>query len=658
MAATAPVYRGHFVGTGSASDFIGNGVGLTGVVAGTTSGLTNNETRSLNLIGASNYVANLTTPSEQFTGSGALTINSSGSASGVVITNSFGGARLTVQGTNGDAVINSVGNFKTAAYGTPTEVNFGTAGIKTNGIAMVNSNEVDIINNGAAAVAVSNGATVIAAFTDVTTGNATTSAHGLAPKGTVGTTSFWRQDWTLATPSGAGDVTQAGQNNFSGSNSVLSGAIVQPVGTGKVIATGVNGGTNSFLNLSDSGGLQFASITNANLIFTNTTTSGQIIHYGYGLTSSNPANGNYSLYNPSKEFRTNFATGNWSIYTNGTALWSNPTTGNYVFVGNDGTVTASGGFTNKQYLGASFLGTDSAGHIIPVFNGGVLTNLGASSLTVTKTNFILNTVYTNTSGDVAAARGVASLTTAGVTGRAALDLMVDQAGGTTFAMASQARVDTTVAVTLAGTDYQEMGAWLSTNATYYWTNSSAGSGDAASLVAGTGQLITGIGGAGPQGATGATGATGPAGPAPAINTNSVQLSSGASTINFVDGENTTVTGAVSGATATIGISIPRNGVIYANTFIPAVKGLFSTNYTCATSDAILFCTGTNQVITLLDATNAATITGKSFTIISASTTGSVIVTNANGVQTILGALQLAVPGTNKVTVVSNGSAWW
>ncbi len=32
--------------------------------------------------------------------------------------------------------------------------------------------------------------------------NASTSTHGLAPKGTTGTTEFWRQDWTLAEPSG------------------------------------------------------------------------------------------------------------------------------------------------------------------------------------------------------------------------------------------------------------------------------------------------------------------------------------------------------------------------------------------------------------------------------------------------------------------------
>lgn len=42
------------------------------------------------------------------------------------------------------------------------------------------------------------------ATSNITTLDATTSAHGLAPKGTSGTTQFWRQDWTLATPAGAG----------------------------------------------------------------------------------------------------------------------------------------------------------------------------------------------------------------------------------------------------------------------------------------------------------------------------------------------------------------------------------------------------------------------------------------------------------------------
>lgn len=36
--------------------------------------------------------------------------------------------------------------------------------------------------------------------------NASTSAHGLAPKGTAGSTLFWRQDWTLASPVSAATI--------------------------------------------------------------------------------------------------------------------------------------------------------------------------------------------------------------------------------------------------------------------------------------------------------------------------------------------------------------------------------------------------------------------------------------------------------------------
>jgi hypothetical protein len=95
-----------------------------------------------------------------------------------------------------------------------------------------------------------------------------------------------------------------------------------------------------------------------------------------------------------------------------------------------------------------------------------------------------------------------------------------------------------------------------------------------------------------------------------------------------------------------------------NGFIPQVKVGFSTNYTCLISDAVLFCTGTNQIITLLSATNAATVAGKTFTIIAASTTGSVIVTNANGVQTVQGALSVVVNATNRLVLSSDGANWW
>jgi hypothetical protein len=101
--------------------FTGNGSGLTGVNLASGSSVTN-----LNEVG-------------EFTS-----------------TNS--GTRATFNGTNGAAVINSLGNFKTAPAGTPTEVNFGTMGNKTNGLYMPTANETSIANNGTNALQVTNGA--------------------------------------------------------------------------------------------------------------------------------------------------------------------------------------------------------------------------------------------------------------------------------------------------------------------------------------------------------------------------------------------------------------------------------------------------------------------------------------------------------------------
>lgn len=111
---------------------------------------------------------------------------------------------------------------------------------------------------------------------------------------------------------------------------------------------------------------------------------------------------------------------------------------------------------------------------------------------VVQTNFILNTVYRNTSGNVQLLRGSASLVTPTVaaTGRAALDVMVDQAGGTTFVRIGGADESAAATVTIAGSFTNDFSAVLATNATYYLTNASAGTGNAATLLAGSGQLCT------------------------------------------------------------------------------------------------------------------------------------------------------------------------
>lgn len=101
-----------------------------------------------------------------------------------------------------------------------------------------------------------------------------------------------------------------------------------------------------------------------------------------------------------------------------------------------------------------------------------------------------------------------------------------------------------------------------------------------------------------------------------------------------------------------------NGSITAKTFIPNVKTT-TTNYTASATDSIIFVTGTNVTITLLDATNATTQAGRMLSVMGANVNGgTTIVTNANGVQTVLGALSISFTATNRATFITDGANWW
>jgi hypothetical protein len=156
------------------------------------------------------------------------------------------------------------------------------------------------------------------------------------------------------------------------------------------------------------------------------------------------------------------------------------------------------------FLGLSALGADG---YLAVTNGNIVIGPGGSGGTVspttlTQTNFVLNTVYTNGSQQ-AIVKASISLTTAAVNGASTMNLMADQAGGNTFALLSSNGITTTVAVSLAATDIRSMFGLLAGSATYYWTNASTGAGDSATIVAGTGQIQTV--------ASGTNGAAGPSG---------------------------------------------------------------------------------------------------------------------------------------------------
>lgn len=85
-----------------------------------------------------------------------------------------------------------------------------------------------------------------------------------------------------------------------------------------------------------------------------------------------------------------------------------------------------------------------------------------------------------------------------------------------------------------------------------------------------------------------------------------------------------------------------------------VKPSFSTNYTVTTNDTVLFCSGTNQFITLSGVLSAV---GKYASVYPVNATASVIVTNSSGV-TIMGAVSQAVTNGQHITLISDGSNWW
>lgn len=106
---------------------------------------------------------------------------------------------------------------------------------------------------------------------------------------------------------------------------------------------------------------------------------------------------------------------------------------------------------------------------------------------ILQTNYVLTTVWTNVSGFNVIAKANTRLITTGVSGAAAIDLFVDQAGGTSFSRLAGFDLTTTVS-TIGATSSNDVSATLAPNATFFWTNASAGAGDSGAINTGTGQM--------------------------------------------------------------------------------------------------------------------------------------------------------------------------
>lgn len=109
----------------------------------------------------------------------------------------------------------------------------------------------------------------------------------------------------------------------------------------------------------------------------------------------------------------------------------------------------------------------------------------------TKTNFVLNQVYTNQSGTIQLLNSTVFMVTALVNGEASVALYADLGGGVTFSnLIARVGIATTISGGLALPITNNIFGAVSNNVRYYFTNESAGAGNSAGLVDGTGTITT------------------------------------------------------------------------------------------------------------------------------------------------------------------------
>lgn len=163
-------------------------------------------------------------------------------------------------------------------------------------------------------------------------------------------------------------------------------------------------------------------------------------------------------------------------------ITNNGTLTNAAFVANGGSVSNYG-----SVYGVNQTNTSTIQAALFVGNGAGITNITSIASTTTQTNFILGTIYRNTSGNIQLLTGDAALTVTGVSGRSSLTIMMDPLGGTAFAEGARSAIQST-ALSVAMSYTNSMTCAVTTNATYFWTNDSTGAGDSALLTAGSGQV--------------------------------------------------------------------------------------------------------------------------------------------------------------------------
>lgn len=106
-----------------------------------------------------------------------------------------------------------------------------------------------------------------------------------------------------------------------------------------------------------------------------------------------------------------------------------------------------------------------------------------------------------------------------------------------------------------------------------------------------------------------------------------------------------------------GVLVTKGTITATNGVVNVIKPTTYTNFTCAVSNQIYICNGTNQIVTL---PNANANPGVLYRFTSTNGFGSFIITNATGAQTIRDGRSLSLTniGISPVELVSDGNAWF
>ncbi len=112
---------------------------------------------------------------------------------------------------------------------------------------------------------------------------------------------------------------------------------------------------------------------------------------------------------------------------------------------------------------------------------------GGSAPTLTTSNFVSGTFYTNSSGKMEVVSVGINFVLAATSGNVSFALGVDAAGGVTLVHVAEEQIGTS-ALTVSHSEVHYLTGWIPSGGVYCFTNGCVGSGNSAAFVSNTGRL--------------------------------------------------------------------------------------------------------------------------------------------------------------------------